>query len=147
VGGAQNRLPLPALLRDPLAVLTPELKPETVARLLPLSIPLNLSPDQLYVAAIRAAVASGVGGLAAAQPLLRKVRDLPLAIATAEQATQAWPPTHPDHLAALRAATALAATWHAHVTALATGATPDGAAAAIALPMVTGDDARAYAGA
>ena len=116
-------------------MLAPELNPDTATRLLPLSIPLNIAPDQFFVLAVQTALASGAtASFAAVQPLLLKLRDIPLAITTAEAAALTWPRTHPDHAAALRLAAALAERWQAQTATLATGG--DGAATDAALPTV-----------
>ena len=104
-------------------MLGPELTPDTVTRLLPLSIPLNIATDQFYVLAVQSALPPKLptGSFAAVQPLLLKLRDVPLAIATAEAAAGAWPRTHADHAAALRVAVVLADRWQAQTAALASG--------------------------
>jgi len=132
-------LSLPLLLKDPLSQLASELTPETVHRLLPLSIPLNVPPDQLYIAAIRSVLEpQPSAAFATVKPMFAKLRDLPLAIAAAEKAAEAWPVTHPDHAEALLMATALADKWRQQTASLTTAEVAPGAMPTVrsAMPAV-----------
>jgi len=122
-----RRLPFLALVSKPWSILQDELNVETVGRLLPLALPLNIPPDEFYIAAVKRAVSDSLG-FAATKPLLLKIRDTQSAMATTMGLAEQFATSPAEHLSALKVALAFAERWNSQTSALASASSSsDGA--------------------